>query len=309
MAQEDNGREPTFPHTLPADTALAARVFPNFPWMDQLTLGLAIAGLREMRLGADSATDVLAVSLSTTDAIGHRFGPDSREIHDQVLRLDRALGTFLDSLFAMRDPSRVVIALTADHGATSYPEIAAARGDTSARRVDVAPVMQRTATALAARGVDSTAFDYEGGMVFLDRAALTQHHVNADSVLDSLAAETRAIPGVMRVDRVSALATADTVHDVIARRWLHALTPELPVELVVTLGPHDYPANVAVAMHGSPHDDDAHVPMIFYGTPFRPGRYETRVAVVDMAPTLAAVTNTPVTERVDGHVLTNILRR
>ena len=92
--------------------------------MDQMTLDLALEGLRETGLGTHEWTDVLAVSLSTTDGVGHRWGPDSRELHDQVLRLDRMLGAFLDSLYARRDPARVVVALTADHGVARFPEVA-----------------------------------------------------------------------------------------------------------------------------------------------------------------------------------------
>src|SRR2546430_11992435 len=64
--------------------------------MDSLTLAFALEGTRALRLGVRGGTDLLAVSLSTTDAIGHAFGPDSREIHDQVLRLDRYLAWFLE---------------------------------------------------------------------------------------------------------------------------------------------------------------------------------------------------------------------
>jgi hypothetical protein len=120
---EAGGRGYTFPHRLSANPDSAALALPSFPWMDQVTLDMALAGLEAMQLGRGPQTDVLAVSLSTTDAVGHRYGPDSREIHDQVVRLDRMLGVFLDSLYATRDSSRVVIALTSDHGVTPFPEI------------------------------------------------------------------------------------------------------------------------------------------------------------------------------------------
>ena len=91
--------------------------------MDQLTLDLALEGVTELGLGTGPQPDLLAVSLSATDAIGHRYGPDSRELHDQILRLDRMLGVFLDSLYTLRDSAGVVIALTADHGVASFPEV------------------------------------------------------------------------------------------------------------------------------------------------------------------------------------------
>src|SRR6476620_9338349 len=95
--------------------------------MDRLTLDAALEGLQALELGRGPQTDLLAISLSTTDYVGHRYGPDSREQHDNILRLDRALASFIDSLYRLRDSSTIVVALTADHGVSSFPELAAAR--------------------------------------------------------------------------------------------------------------------------------------------------------------------------------------
>ena len=78
---------------------------------------------RRWSSAAATSTDFLAVSLSTTDAVGHRYGPDSRELHDQVLRVDRYLGQLIDSLYQLRDSSRMLFALSADHGVAPYPEL------------------------------------------------------------------------------------------------------------------------------------------------------------------------------------------
>src|SRR2546425_11728855 len=97
--------------------------------MDSLTLAFALEGVRALGLGARGATDLLAVSLSTTDAVGHAFGPDSREIHDQVLRLDHYLAWFLKRLIDRVGRDNMVIVLTADHGVTSFPERTRAKTD------------------------------------------------------------------------------------------------------------------------------------------------------------------------------------
>jgi arylsulfatase A-like enzyme len=94
----------------------------------------------------------------------------------------------------------------------------------------------------------------------------------------------------------------------VPRRWLHAIPPDLPAELVVTLERYYYYAGVGYATHGSPHDYDARVPIILYGAPFRPGNSAGFVRVVDIAPTLARVLGVPPTERTDGRVITEALR-
>jgi len=309
VALENNGHNFTFPHRFPTDSSDAAQVLLAFPMMDEVTLQAALAGVEALNLGRGPQTDLLAVSLSTTDAVGHAYGPDSREIHDQILRLDRYLGAFLDSLFRLRDSTRVVIALTADHGVQPYPALHASRTHGAvARYVDVDGLYANMIAALAARRVDTSSLRFAEGMLFANRAAFAAAHVDMDSVLKRFADDARKVPGVGRVDFVRTLAQADTVHDAVARRWIHMLSPELPVELVVSLEPFAYWAGVVNATHGSPNDEDAHVPLLFWGSAIRSGHYEEFARVVDLAPTLAQVLSVTPLERLDGHVLTRALR-
>lgn len=306
VADEANARDFRFPHLAANDPewGLAAT-----PFYDELTLGVALEGLRALDLGAGPQTDILAISLSATDYVGHKYGPDSREIHDQILRLDRALGAFMDSLFALRDSAKVIIALTADHGVASFPEVHTRRTGEDAFHVDLAPVVSRVRSQMAARGGDSSALYIEGGMVFLERRAMTRARINSDSLLRALARTLAAIPGVARVNRPSDLGMRDTTTDASARRWLHTITADMPVELVITLRPHSvWKTTARYAEHGSPNDYDAHVPVILYGAPFSPGRRTRPARVVDIAPTLAWATSTVPLEPLDGRVLWDALR-
>ena len=310
-----------FPHVQPTAPDSAVAFIAEFPWMDDVTLDFALSGVNALNLGAGPQTDILAVSLSTTDAIGHKYGPDSREIHDQILRLDRAVGAFLDSLYKLRNEKDVVVALTADHGLTPYPEVHTGKDtNAGAMRVYVRPVLQRLSNTLSARGVPGMGLDYsvgyyvgngftfDSGVLQLDRAALQRANINVDTLLAAVRADFLKVPGVARADRISALATADTLNDRIARRWLHMFNDESIASLVVSLAPYNYWLTYNLAQHGSPNDTDAHVPIIFYGTAFKPGRYADFATVADMAPTLAAVAHVTPLEKLDGHVLQNGIR-
>jgi predicted AlkP superfamily pyrophosphatase or phosphodiesterase len=304
VPQEFAGHEFTFPHVFPSDPERSAADLPATPWMDRLTLDAALEGLQALNLGRGSQTDLLAISLSATDYIGHRYGPDSREQHDNILRLDRALGSFIDSLYRLRDSSTIIFALTADHGVTSFPELAAQRAHRSAvPRYDLGPPVSELQSMLKESGVDPSAVTLDGAMVIVDREAFERAHVNADPLLARFAEAMRRRPGIARVDRVRDLAKRDTVHDAIARRWLHMIAPDAPVEYVITPLQGAYPVGAQIAEHGSPYDDDAHVPVIFYGPGFRGGRYAERALVADMAPTIARLLGVTPIERLDGHVL------
>ena len=307
---ENGGRDVTFPHLLPADSTVAAVAFAGIPAMDSLTLAFALEGVRALGLGGRGATDLLAVSLSTTDAVGHAYGPDSREIHDQVLRLDRYLGWFLQQLFVRYGKENVLVVLTADHGVTPFPERSRALGHPSAVRVVPDSILDSVNAALDGRVGGAAWLQFDTGLLVLaDRAKLAAQGVDVDSVLAGVAARLRALPGVARVDRPADLARRDTT-DAVVRRWVHQVPPDAGVELVVTLKPYavwGYANGPPIAMHGQPSDLDAHVPLLLFGRGVKRGAYDGRVNTVDIAPTLARLLDLTPAEPLDGRVLAEAL--
>ncbi|MDQ3243735.1 MAG: alkaline phosphatase family protein, partial [Gemmatimonadota bacterium] len=304
---ESEGNEYAFPHPIPEDTARAVQWVIASPWMDDITFALALDGLKALSLGFGPHTDVLSISLSSTDAVGHRFGPDSKEMHDEVLQVDRALGVFLDSLYRLRNPATVTLVLTSDHGVARIPELAADSIRPSPVRASLFPLLDTVRAGLALRKVHPAAIDVDQQLLSFDRAEFKRAKVNADSVVKSFVEAARRLPGIGRVDRFADLARADTIADPVARRWLHQLSPQDGVELVVTLKPGStWGGNVA--SHVSPHDYDTHVPIIFYGPQFKAGRYAGFVRTVDIAPTLAAAAGVRPSEKLDGVVLQQALK-
>lgn len=304
---ESSGKGFLFPHPLPDDAFDAANLVRATPFMDDIVASFALDGVKAMQLGASpTRSDLLTISFSATDVIGHRFGPDSREIHDQVLRVDRVIGRFLDSLYAIRDSSAITVILTADHAVGRIPELAAKTIQPDARRVTLEPLMPAIREKLRAAGVDTNAFVMEQSIVLLDRAAFKKKSLDPDSLLDFFAAKAKAQPGVARVDRFKQL-LADTASSPIARRWAHQFPATVNVEMLVTLAPYStWGGNVA--SHGSPYDYDSHVPLIFSGFGVQPGKYADFVRTVDIAPTLAALLGVKPAEPLDGTVLKSALK-
>ncbi|PYT09803.1 MAG: hypothetical protein DMF49_01095 [Acidobacteria bacterium] len=126
--EPENGR--LFPHRLPCLGGLLRSKGPGSlaeevgetPYFDEMILDLAENAIDRFALGADDAPDLLAVGLSATDLIGHRYGPDSQEMLDQIRRLDRRVGLFLRRLEEKVGAGRSVVVLTSDHGIVSCPE-------------------------------------------------------------------------------------------------------------------------------------------------------------------------------------------
>lgn len=307
---ENRGVDNVFPHPFPGDTLAAASYLRATPAMDSLTALFALEGLRRTNIGRGPHTDILAVSFSASDVIGHSYGPDSREVHENQIRLDQTLGWFLDSLYAMRDSASVVIALTGDHGVQPIPELARERGEATGNeglRVSLRSEVADVRAGLRAAGVDTMAFFYDGETVALDRPALDRARLNGDSLLAVFTAAAKRVPGVARVDHVRDLRRADLAADPVARRWVHQVPANSPVELAITLTRYSY-WNAIPATHGSVYDQDAHVPIIFYGAGVKPGRYREFARVVDMGPTLAALIGVRPLEKLDGVVLVPAIR-
>ena len=299
---QNNYREKTFPHSWTSDSTRSAELLPARPAMDSLTLAFALEGVRIMALGQRPGTDLLAVSLSTLDAVGHTFGPDSREVHDMVLRLDRYLGWFFERLFRTVRAPDVIVALTADHGVTPYPAEARALGHDSAAAIEI-----DTLIAAVNAGIGGGAgFHFDSGMLFFT-AGSSGPRRDLDSVIRATAARLEAVRCVDRVDRPRDLAKADTAVDAVARRWLHHVPAGAPVALVVSLRPYCVWGDETYAMHGQPSDLDARVPLILWGRGVKPGRFGGRVSTVDLAPTLARLLGIVPLERTDGRVLLEAL--
>jgi predicted AlkP superfamily pyrophosphatase or phosphodiesterase len=310
VAIESLGVDYVFPHVVSADPAIAARTFIEYPFMDETLLALALEGQKAKGLGMRGHTDLLAVSFSTLDAVGHRYGPDSRELHDHILRLDRMIGALLDSLDARVGKGKYVVALTGDHGMSPFPTLKSPNyPNGAAKRVSLEPLWKNLLARLKSRGVDSTALSLDDGVVFVAQPeAFTAAGVNADSVLAAFGREAMRVQGVLRADPIGALAKADTTKDVIARRWLHMFAPAGAARLIITLTPYSYWLTTTYATHGSPHDNDARVPVLFWGAGVRAGTFGGPARTVDLAPTLAALLRVKPLEALDGHVLTAAIR-
>lgn len=311
VPQEKNGQDNVFPHYFPNDSIRAAQYMAATPTMDSVIALFALEGVRRLGIGDGPETDVLAVSFSATDYVGHSFGPDSREAHENEIRLDQTLGWFIDSLYAMRDSANIIIALTGDHGVSPIPELARARGQAKGDeglRVNLRAEVAAARAGLARARADSMSFFYDGETVAIDRAAIQRAGLKPDSVLDAFANAARQVRGIARVDRMADVRHADFATDPIARRWAHQIPENSPVALVITLTRYSYWGTTLPATHGSPYDQDAHVPIIFYGPWIQPGRYNDFVRTVDMGVTLAAIAGVRPLEKVDGVVLLKAIR-
>lgn len=304
----EHGWTRVFPHPLSppgAPPAAFLELWQSSPYGDAALGAMAVSAIGDFQLGQRDAVDFLGVSFSSTDLVGHDFGPDSHEVQDTLARLDRTLGALLTALDAKVGRGRYVLALSADHGVATVPEVAAAAGQ-SAGRVPLGIVRSTVDAALQNGGPGPHVARVEYTEVYLTKAA--RAGMTAARIAPALAA-LRAMPGVAAaiwtpdLARVTGLPPATLA----AVRASHVPGRSGDITIVPApnwiLVPGTDPAGGTATTHGSLHAYDQHVPLVFLGAPFAPGRYQAAATPADAAPTLAATVGLTITG-VEGRPLT-----
>ncbi|NWJ41385.1 MAG: alkaline phosphatase family protein [Geothrix sp.] len=279
---------------MPLDKGFETR-FRRSPFLDTVTLEAAEALLNGEKLGHGPSTDLLAISFSATDYIGHTYGSLGTEMRDQMHRLDRVLGRLLDRIQKQHPGAWVV--LCADHGGVDAPEALADQGF-PARRLLIEPFMAAFQADLrAAFKVDRDLLLHtpEPNDIYLDDAVVKAANLDRGDILRWAQAWLKARPEVAdaftaeelkATDPAATGSPRDSSLRVLLRRSFH---PErsgdllMAVKPFVVIGtpPADYLTN-----HGTPNAYDRRVPMIFWG-PWKGGERREPVRTVDLAPTLA----------------------
>jgi arylsulfatase A-like enzyme len=289
----------TSPHPVRASTQRETiDALRRTPYLDQLTLDLARTIVDAERLAEGPDTSLLAVSLSATDHIGHAYGPDSQEALAALEELDRQLGDFLAFLEARVPKASLLVVLTADHGVSSTPEVAAELGASECRasptgRVRGADFQRHVAEAVrAACDVDVGPVAWDSNYAFkLDPAVWPRIAQRCGKTRPQVLAEVRAAlrarPGVVEVWTAAELSGPEACSGYCALQRA-SFAGERSGDLVVQLDPTcQLTAEEHGAGHGSPYASDRAVPLVFWGNDVAPGVVRGRARTVDVGPTLA----------------------
>ena len=276
----------------PADTAPNPAYYSALlrgPFGDALALEFAKAAVRGEDLGGDNIPDILSVSLSGHDYVNHQWTAESRLSHDHFLHLDRMLQDFLRDLDARVGAGNYVAFLTADHGFMPAPEMSASQGK-AAGRINATQALGRMNAALEKRfGAPKLLLGFSAASLLLDKRLIAQNRLDLDAVADEARTLLLAEPGFesayTRRELLSGSRAGSPFFEAARKSW----HPEVSGEVQFTLKPY-WMMGSSVSTHGSPHDYDNHVPLLAWGPAWvRPARVDSRVEVVDIAPTIARI--------------------
>lgn len=284
-------------------TALSTAVYDS-PYGNDLLEQFAEAAIAAEALGQRGVTDVLTVSFSSNDAVGHAYGPDSPEVRAVSIAVDATLGRLFDYLERTLGKNGALVVLTADHGVAPVPEVSTGNKEAGGRlRGDFfAPIRG----ALDARfGREKWILSVAGTSPYLDYDLIARHHLDPAEVRRVAAEAAQAMPHVARVYTRDQLLTQRAAADAIDARVLRSFNRRRSGDLEIILDPF-WIRGTSAATHGSPYNYDTHIPLIFMGPGVAAGRHYNEVAQNDLAPTLAAMLDIEPPSGSVGRVLSEI---
>ena len=281
----------------------------NSPFGNELLAEFAKACIDAEHLGADDEPDLLTVSFSSNDLIGHTWGPDSHEVLDCTLRSDAVLAGLLAHLDAKVGPGQYAVILTADHGICPLPEYSSRHPERypdakAARRVPGKALREGAEGHLRAKfgqaGEEKSRWveELKPPYFYLNHALIKEKKQTPEAVAEELAVWVRTQSGVAGAFTAESLRKAGG--DPVAEKVRLAFHPDRSGDVYVVLDPYlligepDKDNKLPTGTtHGAPHSYDTHVPLLVYGPGVKGGPRDEAVAPLHAAPVAAKFLGVP----------------
>jgi len=258
------------------------------PFGNELVEGFAERALAGEQLGQRGVTDLLAVSFSSNDYVGHAYGPDSPEARAISMATDELLGKFFAAVDSAVGLDNVLVVLTADHGVAPVPEVNTARHMPGGRMPD--GIVAKTVQDTLARKYGK--FDWitaaRESLVYLNRELIAVRKLDPAEVERTAAEALLEVPHVFRVYTGVQLASGQALEDSVGRLVMNGYYPRRGADLEVLPEPYWIFGSTGTS-HSMTFGYDTHVPVIFLGPGIRPGEYDNNITPNDIAPTLATI--------------------
>ena len=299
-------------HTMPSDPQKLYESLAASPFGNELVESFAERALQSAQLGTRDTTDVLTVSFSSNDYAGHRFGPDSAEVHEMCIRTDKLLGKFFDFLDARVGAGNYLLAFTSDHGVAPLPQTNEAR-KMPGGRLPAATVRDAIEKGLAGKfGAGSWVRAFVEQSAYLNQDLIAEKKLDPAEVERTAAQAAMKVPHVFRVFTRTEMLRGAAMEEQVARLVQNGFYPRRSADVVVLLEPYwlmTTPTSTTGTNHSTTFSYDAHVPVILMGPGISAGRYYANITPNDIAPTLATMLDVETPSGSVGRVLGEILQK
>lgn len=285
--------KPVFPHTKAYLTGT--------PFGNTFTLEFAKAAVEGYGLGKGEFTDMLAVSLSSPDGIGHQFGPTSIEVEDNYLRMDKDLESFFNYLDSQFGKDGYLFFITADHGVNQSPgfleEHSLPTGVLNTRFVaNLNAILHKKF------GQEKILLDYANAQLYLNYEVIEKNGLDMDAISEFIIKEVKKDKGIQNAFVNEKLSSA-TLPEPLKTMYINGYHPKRSGDIVLIKSSGWKGGSRMGATHGDWNPYDAHIPLVWMGKGIRPGKTNRTVSMADIAPTLAAILKIQMPSGTTGEVI------
>ncbi|PKP48581.1 MAG: alkaline phosphatase [Bacteroidetes bacterium HGW-Bacteroidetes-12] len=306
----DGEKAPIFPHNLPALRKANKNydLIKTTPFGNTILKELAFEVIKNEQLGKDKITDLLTISFSSTDYIGHQFGPYSVEIQDTYLRLDREIAELLTFLEKQVGENEFLVFLTADHGVADIPQHAI-DNKISAGYFDEKKSFKKVNAALFEKfKVENLVANLSNYQLFFNHDLIKEHQLNLIEVENAAVNTMLAQQGISKAVAATSMKSAEFTDKIMGnvQRGFHQVRSG-DVLFVLASGWINKWTKKGTT-HGSPYNYDTHIPLLWYGTNIKQGVRTEQVAIADIAATLSVLLNIALPSACDGKVIEGLIK-
>jgi predicted AlkP superfamily pyrophosphatase or phosphodiesterase len=280
---------PVFPHKLGNYTGDSYGIVKSSPFGNTLVREFAKKAVDGAKLGTDQTTDFLGISFSSTDYVGHQFGPHSMELEDTYIRLDRDLADLLDYLDREVGKGNYFVMLTSDHGVVDVPSELMDKGLPGGYFDSDEAIDQLSAYLDTEYGEAAWIEGYINQQVYLDRDLIIDQDISLEELQKKAANFLLKFDGVLSTNTAYNFQNKDHSdgHQAV---YQHGYQYERSGDVYIQLksGWLDSTRPTGTS-HGSPYNYDTHVPLVFYGWNIPRGETSQKTVITQVAPTLSSM--------------------
>lgn len=298
----------TFPHKLSSIADIDKyESFRTTPFANTFTFDFAKAAIENENLGNNTVTDFLAVSISSTDYIGHAFGPNSVEIEDTYLRLDRDIADFLQYLDTKLGKGNYTFFLSADHAVAHIPAFLAEHNIPAGNFEDADIRRELNQMIETDFGVKNMVPSLQNYQVYLNCTELEKRGKNVEAVKKAVIKALQAKPFIItayETDKLAMVTMAEPMKTMLTNGYNNKRSGDIQF----TLKPGYFDGGIKGTTHGLWNPYDAHIPCVFFGWGVKPGKTNRETYMTDIAPTIAAMLHLQMPNGSVGKVITELIK-
>ena len=292
-----NGKStPTFPYDLESLKKQNGnyQIITETPFGNSLTTDFAVAAIDGEELGQDDITDVLTLSYSSTDKVGHNFGVNAKEIEDTYIRLDKDLERLLNVLDEKVGSNEYTVFLTADHGAPEVPDYLISKKIPAGLFDLQKMLMELNDILLEEYKIPNLILSRINNQLFFDHKKIEENNLVLKEIKEKISIELLKYKLIDKVYMTSEINQFQGPSGYLENLLINGHNQKRSGDILFVFNPSvfkDTPWNRTGTDHHSGYNYDTHVPLIFFGKGIKRGSSVERTEVTDIAPTISALLN------------------